>query len=49
MRSSSRTEALLQVLSVSDNNVQEEQINIAYEPLTPSIIEDEKAQCYIER
>ncbi|KKF38263.1 pcar, partial [Hafnia alvei] len=48
MRSSSRTEALLQVLSVSDNNAQEEQINIAYEPLTPSIIEDEKAQCYIE-
>ncbi|MFM1284666.1 YobI family P-loop NTPase [Yersinia enterocolitica] len=46
MRRPSRTESLISVLSA--NNVQEEQINIAYEPLTPSVIEDEKAQSYIE-
>lgn len=46
MRRPSRTESLMPVLSA--NNAQEEQINIAYEPLTPSVIEDEKAQSYIE-
>ncbi|VVT48762.1 hypothetical protein UYSO10_2491 [Kosakonia radicincitans] len=34
------------VLSADDEH--EEQINIAYESLTPSVIEDEKAQSYIE-
>lgn len=34
------------VISADDD--QEEQIHIAYEPLTPSVIEDEKAQSYIE-
>ncbi|MDR6367011.1 pcar [Enterobacter sp. SORGH_AS_0287] len=34
------------VVGVDDD--QEEQIQIAYEPLTPSVIEDEKAQSYIE-
>lgn len=46
MRGSSRTEALMPVLSADDEH--EEQINIAYESLTPSVIEDEKAQSYIE-
>lgn len=39
-------EALMPILSA--NNTQEEQINIDYEPLTPAVIEDEKAQSYIE-
>lgn len=39
-------EALMPILSA--NNNQEEQINIDYEPLTPAVIEDEKAQSYIE-
>lgn len=34
------------ILGADDD--QEEQIQIAYEPLTPSVIEDEKAQSYIE-
>ncbi|MCA4113659.1 hypothetical protein LDY77_24310 [Serratia marcescens] len=46
MQGPSRTEALMPVLSADD--AQEEQIYIAYEPLTPSVIEDEKAQSYIE-
>ncbi|WP_442528784.1 YobI family P-loop NTPase [Serratia sp. CY85251] len=46
MQRPSRTEALMPVLSADD--AQEEQIHIAYEPLTPSVIEDEKAQSYIE-
>lgn len=46
MRRPSRTEALMPVLSA--NNAQEEQINTTYEPQTPSVIEDEKAQSYIE-
>ncbi|EBF0547113.1 pcar [Salmonella enterica] len=46
MRRPSRKEALMPVLSA--NNAQEEQINTTYEPLTPSVIEDEKAQSYIE-
>lgn len=32
----------------SAEDEQDEQIRIAYEPLTPSVIEDEKAQSYIE-
>ncbi len=46
MRRPSRTEALMPVLSA--NKAQEEQINTSYEPLTPSVITDEKAQSYIE-
>ncbi|WP_226905701.1 YobI family P-loop NTPase [Serratia marcescens] len=46
MQGLSRTEALMPILSADD--AQEEQIHIAYEPLTPSVIEDEKAQSYIE-
>lgn len=46
MRGLSRTEALMPVFSADDD--QDEQIHIAYEPLTPSVIEDEKAQSYIE-
>lgn len=42
----SRTEVLMPVLSADDT--QEEQAYIAYEPLTPSVIEDESAQSYIE-
>ncbi|HGE5738536.1 TPA: pcar, partial [Escherichia coli] len=33
---------------LSANKAQEEQINTSYEPLTPSVITDEKAQSYIE-
>ncbi|MBY7256610.1 pcar [Escherichia coli] len=33
---------------LSANNAQEEQINTSYDPLTPSVITDEKAQSYIE-
>lgn len=32
----------------ADDEQDEQQIRIAYEPLTPSVIEDEKAQSYIE-
>ncbi len=39
-------EALMPVFSADDD--QDEQIRIAYEPLTPSVIKDEKAQSYIE-
>lgn len=39
-------EALIPVFSADDEY--DEQIRIAYEPLTPSVIEDEKAQSYIE-
>ena len=39
-------DALMPVFSADDE--QDEQIHIAYEPLTPSVIEDEKAQSYIE-
>lgn len=46
MRGPSRAEVLMPVLGADDD--QEEQIQIAYEPLTPSVIEDEKAQSYIE-
>lgn len=46
MQGLSRTEALMPILSADD--AQEEQIHITYEPLTPSVIEDEKAQSYIE-
>lgn len=46
MRGPSRMEALRQVLSADDDL--EEQKHIAYEPLTPSVIADEKAQSYIE-
>ncbi|MCZ6144901.1 hypothetical protein O5255_26515 [Escherichia coli] len=33
---------------LSANKAQEEQINTSYEPLTPSVFTDEKAQSYIE-
>lgn len=46
MSGTSRTEAPMPILGADD--AQEEQINIAYEPLTPSVIDDEKAQSYIE-
>lgn len=46
MTESSRAKFLMPVL-VSDV-AQEAQMNIAYEPLTPSILEGEKAQSYIE-
>lgn len=46
MRVPSRTEALMPVLSTDDDL--EEQLHISYDPLTPSVIEDEKAQSYIE-
>ncbi|HGS7288977.1 pcar [Klebsiella pneumoniae] len=46
MRVPSRTEALMPVLSTDDDL--EEQLHISYAPLTPSVIEDEKAQSYIE-
>ncbi|OSK88093.1 pcar [Escherichia coli] len=46
MKGQSRTEVLSTLLSTDHD--QEEQLHIAYEPLTPSVIEDEKAQSYIE-
>ncbi|MDD1952002.1 hypothetical protein M1Q09_20335 [Klebsiella variicola] len=46
MRVPSRTKVLMPVLSTVDD--QEEQLHISYDPLTPSVIEDEKAQSYIE-
>ncbi len=47
MRRPSRTEALMPVLSA--NKAQEEQINTSYEPLTPSVITDEKAHKAISK
>ncbi|MCO5784235.1 pcar [Citrobacter meridianamericanus] len=46
MRGRPRTEALIPGPGADD--AQEEQIHISYEPLTPSVIDDEKAQSYIE-
>lgn len=46
MRGTLLTEVLIP--EPGTDNAQEEQIHIAYEPLTPSVIDDEKAQSYIE-
>lgn len=46
MRGPSRAEVLMPVLGTDVD--QEEEIQIDYESLTPSVVEDEKAQSYIE-